>query len=159
MNARIQVEHPVTEAITGVDIVEQQLLLADDQPLGLTQETVRIDGHAIEVRINAEDWLQDFRPAPGRVTQACWPAGEGIRVDTHIGTGSVIPPFYDSLIGKLIVLGANRNEAVAKLTSALAVLDIQGIATTASLHRRIVSEPRFVQGAVDTQFFQSMAHV
>jgi acetyl-CoA carboxylase, biotin carboxylase subunit len=159
MNARIQVEHPVTEAITGVDLVEQQLLLADGQPLALSQEAVRINGHAIEVRINAEDWLQDFRPAPGRVTRACWPVGEGIRVDTHIGTGSVIPPFYDSLIGKLIVLGANRDETVAKLSSALAVLDIQGIATTASLHRRIVSEPKFVHGAVDTQFFQSMAHV
>ena len=159
MNARIQVEHPVTEAITDVDLVEQQLLIADDQPLGLTQETVRLNGHAIEVRLNAEDWLQDFRPSPGRVTQAHWPAGKGIRVDSHVAAGSVIPPFYDSLIGKLIAYGAHRDAALARLRTALGVLDIQGVATTRDLHRQIGSDARFVRGAVDTGFFGELARV
>jgi acetyl-CoA carboxylase biotin carboxylase subunit len=159
MNARIQVEHPVTEAVTAVDIVEQQLLIAEGHPLTLSQETVHINGHAIEIRINAEDWLRDFRPSPGRVSHACWPAGKGIRVDTHIEAGSSVPPFYDSLIGKLIVSGADRDAVVAKLGAALAVLDIGGIATTASLHRLIVNDPKFVRGAVDTRFFEDMVHV
>jgi acetyl-CoA carboxylase biotin carboxylase subunit len=159
MNARIQVEHPVTEAVTGVDLVEQQLQIADGQPLALSQETVHVNGHAIEVRINAEDWLRDFRPSPGQVTQACWPAGKGIRVDTHIEAGCSVPPFYDSLIGKLIVSGANRDEVVAKLGAVLAVVYIRGIATTVNLHRHIVSDPRFVRGAVDTRFFEGMVHV
>jgi acetyl-CoA carboxylase biotin carboxylase subunit len=120
---------------------------------------VRFNGHAIEVRINAEDWRQDFRPSPGRVTRACWPAGKGIRVDTHIAAGSSIPPFYDSLIGKLIVFGVDRDDVVARLSSALAVLDIEGVATTVNLHRHIVADPRFVRGAVDTRFFEGMAHV
>jgi acetyl-CoA carboxylase biotin carboxylase subunit len=159
MNARIQVEHPVTETISGVDLVEQQLLVADGQKLGLSQETLCFNGHAIEVRINAEEWRKDFRPSPGLVSQARWPAGTGIRVDTHIASGCVIPPFYDSLIGKLIVCGDSRDEAVAKLNSALAVLDIQGVATTVDLHRQIVKDPRFMQGGVDTRFFAGLSHV
>jgi acetyl-CoA carboxylase biotin carboxylase subunit len=159
MNARIQVEHPVTEAITGVDLVEQQLLVADGQALGLTQDTVCFNGHAIEVRINAEAWRNDFRPSPGRVTRARWPAGDAIRVDTHIASGGVVPPFYDSLMGKLIVAGATRDVAVARLGAALALLDLQGVETTVDLHRRIVGDPRFAQGAVDTRFFEEMTHV
>jgi acetyl-CoA carboxylase biotin carboxylase subunit len=158
MNARIQVEHPVTEAVTGVDLIEQQLLVADGQKLALTQEFVKFNGHAIEVRINAEDWTKDFQPSPGRVTHARWPAGPKIRVDTHIGAGGMVPPFYDSLIGKLIVSGATRDEAVARLREALEVLDIGGIATTAPLHRRIVEDARFVKGEVDTRFFEGLAH-
>jgi acetyl-CoA carboxylase biotin carboxylase subunit len=158
MNARIQVEHPVTEAVTGVDLIEQQLLIADGQKLTLEQRFVEISGHAIEVRINAEDWEKNFQPSPGRVTQARWPAGPGIRVDTHIGAGGMVPPFYDSLIGKLIVFGADRAAALRTLRAALAVLDIQGIATTAPLHRRIVEHPRFIKGDVDTRFFEALAH-
>ena len=154
MNARIQVEHPVTEAVTGTDLIEQQLLIADGQPLPLAQKNVHLMGHAIEVRINAEDWRQNFRPSPGWVTHARWPVGRGIRVDTHIASGGVVPPFYDSLLGKLIVAGKNRDETVARLSSALASLHIEGIATTADLHRRIVADRRFRQGGVDTRFFE-----
>jgi acetyl-CoA carboxylase biotin carboxylase subunit len=158
MNARIQVEHPVTEAVTGFDLIEQQLLIADGQRLTLEQGFIEFSGHAIEVRINAEDWTQDFRPSPGRVAQARWPAGPGIRVDTHIAAGGMVPPFYDSLIGKLIVHGGDRAEAVARLRGALAALDIAGIATTAPLHRRIVDDARFIKGEVDTRFFEGLAH-
>ena len=157
MNARIQVEHPVTEAVTGLDLIEQQLLIADGQKLGLTQEDVEIYGHAIEVRINAEDWEHDFRPSPGRIRAARWPAGPGVRVDTHVANGGVVPPYYDSLIGKLIVSGRDRAEAVARLSSALARLEIEGIATTTNLHRQIVKDSRFIRGDVDTRFFEGLA--
>lgn len=157
LNARIQVEHPVTEAITGVDLVEQQLLVAMGKPLALTQAMVRPSGHAIEVRINAEDPDADFRPSPGRTTQAAWPAGEGVRVDTHIGVGGEVPPFYDSLMGKLIVHGATREQAVARLATALGALHINGLPTTAPLHRRILADPRFIAGGVDTGFLTGLA--
>jgi acetyl-CoA carboxylase biotin carboxylase subunit len=155
MNARIQVEHPVTEAVTGVDLVEQQLLLADGHRLALGD--VKITGHAIETRINAEDWTRDFRPSPGTVTRAAWPAGPGLRVDSHIADGGEVPPFYDSLIGKLIAHGGDRAAALARLTAALDALRIEGVATTAGLHRAIVADPRFVAGGVDTRFFEGMA--
>lgn len=157
LNARIQVEHPVTEAITGVDLVEQQLLVASGKPLSLTQAMVRPVGHAIEVRINAEDPDADFRPSPGRATRAAWPAGEGVRVDTHIGTGGEVPPFYDSLMGKLIVHGQTREQAVERLGKALASLHIEGLPTTTPLHRRIVADPRFIAGGVDTGFLNGLA--
>jgi len=157
MNARIQVEHPVTEAVTGIDLIEQQLLIADGQRLSLTQDMVDMDGHAIEVRINAEDWTQDFRPAPGRATEVRWPAGPGIRVDSHMANGQVVPPFYDSLVGKLIAHGATRAEAVARLTAALDALVITGFATTTGLHQHIVRDPRFGAGGVDTGFFEGLA--
>lgn len=157
MNARIQVEHPVTEAITGVDLIEQQLLIADGQPLGLTQDSIRPRGHAIEVRINAEDWQAGFRPSPGMVTRAAWPAGVGIRVDTHMPSGGHVPPFYDSLIGKLIVSGATRAQAIDRLRKALDVLTIEGVKTTTGLHRLIVRDERFIAGGVDTRFFGAFA--
>lgn len=158
MNARIQVEHPVTEAITGVDLIEQQILIADGHPLGLQQEHIRFTGHAIEMRINAEDTSQDFRPSPGTVQRAGWPSGAGIRIDTHMSSGAVVPPYYDSLLGKLIVSGSTREAAVARLTQALETLDIQGVDTTASLHRRIVADARFITGGVDTRFFEGLTH-
>jgi acetyl-CoA carboxylase biotin carboxylase subunit len=156
MNARIQVEHPVTEAVTGIDLIEQQLLIADGQPLGLTQNLVDIFGHAIEMRINAEDPEKNFQPSPGRVKTAAWPAGPGIRVDTHIGAGGIVPPFYDSLIGKLIVFGKDRAESVSRLQAALATLDIEGITTTTGLHRRIAADTRFIKGEADTRFFEGL---
>lgn len=158
MNARIQVEHPVTEKITGVDLVEQQLLIADGNRLTLTQDMVQANGHAIEVRINAESWADDFRPSPGIATHVAWPTGAGVRVDTHMPRGGVVPPFYDSLVGKLIVRGATRDEAVSRLTAALDVLNIEGISTTADLHRAIVRDPRFQAGGVDTRFFEGLTH-
>ena len=157
MNARIQVEHPVTEAVTGIDLVEQQLLIASGAPLGLSQETIALGGHAIEARINAEDWRRDFRPSPGTVRRAAWPAGPGIRVDSHIAAGGKVPPLYDSLLGKLIVSGADRAEAVARLRAALDTLEIEGVETTAGLHRAIAADPRFIAGGVDTRFFEGFA--
>jgi acetyl-CoA carboxylase, biotin carboxylase subunit len=158
MNARIQVEHPVTEAITTIDLIEQQLLIADGQPLGLTQAMIKPVGHAIEVRINAEDPDNDFRPSPGTVTRAAWPTGEGVRVDTHMANGGTVPPYYDSLIGKLIVHGPTRAIAIERLGAALDRLYIEGVTTTASLHRRILADPRFRSGGVDTRFFEGLAH-
>jgi acetyl-CoA carboxylase biotin carboxylase subunit len=156
MNARIQVEHPVTEAITGFDLVEQQLLIADGLPLGILQEDVHFSGHAIEVRINAEDWTQDFRPSPGTVTEAGWPAGSNIRVDTHIEAGDSVPPYYDSLMGKLIVSGVDRPACIANMAAALEALKIEGVTTTAPMHRAIMADPRFAAGAVDTRFFEGL---
>ncbi|MCX7282960.1 MAG: ATP-grasp domain-containing protein [Novosphingobium sp.] len=156
LNARIQVEHPVTEAITGVDLVEQQLLVAMGKPLTLTQPMIRPTGHAIDVRINADDPAADFRPSPGRAIRAAWPAGEGIRVDTHIGQNGEVPPFYDSLMGKLIVHAPTREQAVERLARALQALHIEGLPTTAPLHRRIVADPRFVAGGVDTGFLAGL---
>ena len=158
MNPRIQVEHPVTEAVTGIDLVEQQLLIAAGEPLGLSQETIALDGHAIEARINAEEWRHDFRPSPGTIRRAAWPAGPGIRVDSHIAAGGKVPPLYDSLIGKLIVSGRNRAEAVARLRAALDALEIEGVETTTGLHRAIASDPRFTAGAVDSRFFEGFSH-
>ena len=158
MNARIQVEHPVTEAITGVDLIEQQLLIADGQPLGLRQDQMTIIGHAIEVRINAEDWSADFRPSPGKVISARWPAGRFLRIDTHIGSGEVVSPHYDSLLGKLIASGSDRAVAVGRLRDALASLEITGVKTTADLHRAIVADQRFIDARVTTRFFEGLQH-
>jgi acetyl-CoA carboxylase biotin carboxylase subunit len=157
LNARIQVEHPVTEAITGVDLVEQQLLVAMGKSLSLTQAMVRPRGAAIEVRINAEDPDAEFRPSPGRVTRAAWPAGPGVRIDTHIAAGGEVPPFYDSLMGKLIVHGTTREQAVERLRAALGDLAIEGLPTTAPLHRRIAADPRFAAGGVDTNFLAGLS--
>jgi acetyl-CoA carboxylase, biotin carboxylase subunit len=157
MNARIQVEHPVTEAITGVDLIEQQILIAGGAALSLAQDMVQPEGHAIEVRINAENWRADFRPSPGSVTRAIWPAGPGIRVDTHMASGGEVPPYYDSLIGKLIVFGANRADAVKQLGAALERLTIEGVDTTCDMHRAISADPRFIAGGVDTGFFEGLA--
>jgi acetyl-CoA carboxylase biotin carboxylase subunit len=161
MNARIQVEHPVTEMITGVDLIEQQLLIAGGAKLSLTQDMVQAGlesgGHAIEVRINAENWRADFRPSPGTVTRAAWPAGPGIRVDTHMTSGGEVTPYYDSLIGKLIVYGNTRAEAVQKLGGALEQLSIEGVDTTRDLHRAIAADTRFIAGGVDTRFFEGLA--
>ncbi len=157
MNARLQVEHPVTEAITGIDLVEQQLLIADGLPLSITQGMVTFTGHAIEVRINAEDWRQDFQPCPGAVHRAAWPVGTNIRVDTHIATGSTVPAYYDSLMGKIIVSGATRADACAILSAALRALRIEGVASTAALHQIIAGDDRFKRGAVDTGFFAGLA--
>ncbi len=156
MNARIQVEHPVTEEITGIDLIEQQLLIADGQPLGLTQAMIRPHGTAIEVRLNAEDPAADFRPSPGTIARAAWPAGPGIRVDTHIASGGEIPHYYDSLIGKLIARGGTRGQAVERMTAALDAITLDGVATTAPLHRRILADPRFRAGAVDTRFLEGL---
>ena len=152
MNARIQVEHPVTEAICGLDLVEEQIAVAEGRKLRWRQEEVKFFGHAIECRINAEDWEHDFCPSPGKVMHAVFPAGQGIRMDTHIQAGSRVPPFYDSLLGKLIIHGADRNAALRKMRRALASLEITGVSTNLLLHAELMREGEFARGGVNTSF-------
>jgi acetyl-CoA carboxylase biotin carboxylase subunit len=150
VNARIQVEHPVTEAIYGVDLVAEQIALAEGRPVRPWLVTATPAGHAIECRINAEDWTRDFRPSPGTVTEAVFPAGDGIRVDTHVQAGTRIPPYYDSLLAKLIVHGADRNEALRRLRRALARCRIGGVPTNLPMYAELVTRPEFVRGGVNT---------
>lgn len=152
MNARIQVEHPVTEEVTGLDLVAEQLSVAEGRSLRLVQAQVPTDGHAIECRLNAEDWARGFRPSPGTVERATFPAGPGFRVDTHVQAGAAIPPYYDSLAAKLIVHGRDRADAVARLRAALACCRVDGVATNLPLHRAIAADPCFGAGAADTAF-------
>jgi acetyl-CoA carboxylase biotin carboxylase subunit len=154
MNARIQVEHPVTEAITGIDLVAEQIWIAEGNPLRQSQDDIRLTGHAIECRINAEDWTDGFRPSPGTVTAAVVPAGPGIRVDTHVQPGSAVPPWYDSLLAKLIVSGRDRAEALARLHTALGRCEIGGVATTLGLHEKLTASHEFEAGGVDTAFLE-----
>ena len=152
VNARIQVEHPVTEAVTGLDLVAEQIAVAEGRRLRLSQASVRLDGHAIECRINAEDPAAGFRPSPGTVTSAVFPAGPGIRVDTHIQAGSAVPPQYDSLLAKLVVSGASRAEALDRLRGALARCEIGGVATTLPVHAALAADGDFAAGGVGTEF-------
>jgi acetyl-CoA carboxylase, biotin carboxylase subunit len=153
MNARIQVEHPVTEAVTGLDIVAEQIAITEERPLALSQADVAISGHALECRINAEDTTRDFRPSPGIVRSARFPAGPDVRVDTHIEAGSSVPPFYDSLLAKIIVHAADRARALERMRTALAGLRIEGVHTNTSMHAALLREPEFLRGGVDTAFF------
>jgi acetyl-CoA carboxylase, biotin carboxylase subunit len=153
MNTRVQVEHPVTELITGVDIVKAQLLIADGQPLAYRQDDIRILGHAIECRLNAED-PDTFAPSPGTLTRYHAPGGPGIRVDSHLYTGYRVPPNYDSMIGKLIAHGETREVAIARMRGALAELVVEGIKTNAPLHRRILGDARFVVGGADIHYLE-----
>lgn len=154
MNARIQVEHPVTEAVTGVDLVAEQIAVAEGSGLRHVQSDIRCDGWAIECRVNAEDPAQDFHPSPGTVTEASWPVGDGIRVDTHITAGSRVPPFYDSLMGKIIAHGSDRPSAIAKLQRAIAATRLRGVATNLAFHAAVLAHPEFLAGGVDTSFVQ-----
>ena len=145
MNTRLQVEHPVTEMLCGVDLVKEQLRVAAGEPLGYTQEEIRFSGHAIECRITAED-PETFAPSPGRVDMYHAPGGLGVRVDSALYSGYVVPPHYDSLVAKLVVHGATRAEAIARLKRALAEMVVSGIRTTLPLHQRIVADPEFQSG-------------
>jgi acetyl-CoA carboxylase biotin carboxylase subunit len=153
MNARIQVEHPVTEAITGIDLVAEQIALAEGRPLRLRQSDVRFAGHAIECRINAEDPAHEFRPSPGTISAALFPAGNGIRVDTHVEAGARVPPFYDSLLAKIIAHDTSRERCLDQLQRALASCSITGVDTNLTMHQRILAGPEFRRGGVDTSFF------
>ena len=154
MNARIQVEHPVTEMITGLDLVAEQLAVAEGLPLRIRQEDVVLTGHAVECRINAEDWTAGFRPSPGRIDRVVLPVGDGLRVDTHVQGGSVVPPYYDSLLAKLIVHGTDRGDALARARAALDLLRIEGVTTTVPVHQALLADPEFSAGGVDTAFFE-----
>jgi len=153
MNARIQVEHPVTEAITGLDLVAEQIAVAEGRPLRLSQDDVRFTGAAVEFRINAEDCAHDFRPSPGMVGAAEFPAGAGVRVDTHIEAGSIVPPFYDSLLAKIIVHGNDRPDALTHGKAALASCRIEGVHTNLAVHRAILDDAEFRAGGVATNWF------
>jgi len=154
MNTRIQVEHPVTEVVTGVDLIAEQLRIAGGEPISVSQEQIRLTGHAIEVRINAEDPAHNFRPAPGRITGWLPPGGPGVRVDSHVYTGYEIPPFYDSLIGKLIVWGVDRDHALRRLRRVLTECAITGIPTTIDFHLALLDRPEFQRGDVHTKFVE-----
>jgi acetyl-CoA carboxylase biotin carboxylase subunit len=154
MNTRVQVEHPVTELVTGVDIVKSQIRVARGEPLMLAQDDVRHTGHALELRINAEDPLRDFAPSPGVVRELRMPGGPGVRVDSHLFEGYRIPPYYDSLIAKLITWGQDRDEAIARMRRALAETRIEGVHTTLAFHARLLDDERFRSGCVDTRFVE-----
>jgi acetyl-CoA carboxylase biotin carboxylase subunit len=153
MNTRLQVEHPITEAVTGVDLVELQLRSAAGEVIDTLP--VQQTGHAIELRVCAEDPDKRFFPSPGTVTLATWPTGEGIRIDAGVETGSVVPPFYDSLLAKVIGHGATRAEAIARLQAALAVTVVEGVKTNISLHQRVLASEAFVAGDTDTSFIET----
>ena len=152
MNARIQVEHPLTEVVTGVDLVAEQIGVAEGRGMSLEQSEVRWEGCAIECRINAEDPANDFRPAPGRIRTAIWPSGEGLRVDTHIVSGSSISPFYDSLLAKIIAYGPDRPSVLERLRSAISQTKIEGVANNLSFHAAVLADREFLRGRVDTSY-------
>jgi len=152
MNARIQVEHPVTEAVTGVDLIAEQLAIASGQGLRLSQADVRPRGCAIECRVNAEDPARDFQPSPGRVSEVAWPSGAGIRVDTYIGSGSVVPPFYDSLMAKIIAHAPDRASALQRLRAGIGSARVAGVASNLPFHARVLDDAEFQAGGVDTGF-------
>ncbi len=154
MNTRIQVEHPVTEMVTGVDLVREMISVAGGAKLSVTQDDIALRGHAIECRINAEDPGQDFRPSPGTVTALTVPGGPGVRFDTMLYPGYTVPPFYDSLLGKLVVWDRDRATALARMRRALAEIEIAGVPTTIGLHRALAESPALTQGAVHTRWLE-----
>lgn len=156
VNARIQVEHPVSEMISGFDLVQEQLRIAGGAELSVKQDQVKLSGHAIECRINAEDASRDFLPSPGQITRWYKPEGDGIRLDSHMSEGAVIPPFYDSMVGKLIVHGATRADAILKLTGALNEFVVEGVPTTIPLHRAIVAHPDFAENRIHTRWLEQV---
>ena len=155
MNTRLQVEHPITEAITGIDLVREQIKVASGSRLSFTQDDVRFQGHSIECRINAED-PRTFRPSPGKITDYHTPGGAGVRVDSGVFAGYTVPPHYDSLVAKLIVHGSSRNECLMRLKRALGEYVIGGIDTTIPLHQRLMTEPAFLDGRYDIHWLEGL---
>lgn len=156
MNTRIQVEHPVTEMVTGIDLVKQQLQIAAGEPLPLRQDEIRFQGHAIECRLNAEDHTRAFRPCPGLVTSFLPPGGPGVRIDSHLRSGYEIPPYYDSLVAKLICWGRDREEARVRVARALQEIRIDGVHTTVPFHRSLIDTPQFRLGRINTRFVNDL---
>lgn len=153
VNTRIQVEHPITEMVTGVDLIKEQIRLAAGHPLSIRQQDVVLTGHSLECRINAED-PEKFTPSPGAITKYSPPGGFGIRVDSAMESGSIVVPYYDSMIAKLITHGRDRQESVARMKRALGEFIIEGIKTTIPLHRGILDDPDFQKGHVSTTFLE-----
>src|SRR5438874_3390306 len=156
VNKRIQVEHPITEEVSGVDLVKQQILIAMGEPMKLSQNDVTFKGHAIECRINAEDPFDDFRPCPGRIEMYYQPGGRGVRVDSHVYAGYTIPSTYDSLIAKLITYGKDRREAMEKMSRALGEYMITGVKTTIPFEQAILQDPNFRRGVYSTSFVNQL---
>ncbi len=156
VNKRIQVEHPITEEVTGIDLVRQQIMIAMGEPLRIAQSDVHVKGHAIECRINAEDPFDDFRPSPGRIEMYYSPGGRGVRVDSHAYAGYMIPPHYDSMIGKLITFGKDRREAMDKMSRALSEYMITGVKTTIPFEMAILQDPNFRRGVYSTNFIEQL---
>lgn len=156
MNTRIQVEHPVTEWVTGVDLVKEQIRIASGMPLSFRQKDIHITGHAIECRINAENPSKGFRPSPGTITDMYFPGGKGIRIDSAVYSGYTIPPYYDSMIAKVIVWAKNRTEAIRKMQSALGEVIIEGIDTNVDYQYEILENPDFLSGNTDVEFIERM---
>ena len=156
MNKRIQVEHPVTEEVTGVDLVQQQILIAMGEPLRISQGDIKQIGHSVECRINAEDPFGDFRPSPGRIDMLFTPGGRGVRWDSHVYAGYTIPPYYDSMIGKLITYGKDRRDAMNKMSRALSEFMITGIKTTIPFQQAILQDPDFRRGVYTTHFISRL---
>ncbi len=154
VNARVQVEHPVTELVTGIDIVQQQVLLAQGEKLTLKQDDIHLNGWSLECRINAADPDDNFMPSPGDITDLILPAGPGVRIDTHIFNPYHISPFYDSLIGKLVVWAADRRMAIKRMQRALAEFQIEGIKTTIPFHQQVLADEDFNRGNIDTHFLE-----
>ncbi len=155
MNARIQVEHPITEMVTGIDLLKEQIKIAAGERLKLTQDNVQLTGHAVECRINAEDPDNNFMPCPGRIEQVIFPGGPGVRVDSHVYPGYFISPYYDSMICKIITHGKDRHEAIVKMRRALAECTISPLKTTTSLHQAILETPKFLRGKYSTSFIET----
>lgn len=156
MNTRIQVEHPVTEWVTGIDLIKEQIKIADGQKLSFTQEDIKITGHAIECRINAENPKKNFRPSPGTITDMYLPGGKGVRIDAAIYSGYTVTPYYDSMLAKLIVHAENRKEAILKMRSALGEVIIEGIDTNVDYQYEILHHPDFESGDIDIEFIEKM---
>lgn len=156
MNTRIQVEHPVTEAVTGLDLIQLQIQVASGIPLSITQENIKLTGHAIECRINAESPAKNFMPAPGKVTALHFPGGYGVRVDSALYSGYAIPPLYDSMIAKVIVHGKDRHEAIQRMKAALDEMVILGIETNAAFQYTILNHPVFESGSTTTGFLEEL---
>jgi acetyl-CoA carboxylase, biotin carboxylase subunit len=153
MNTRVQVEHPVTECVSGVDIVRTQIMVAAGEPLPFTQKNIKNEGHAIEVRLNAED-PYNFTPSPGKITLWHAPGGPGVRVDSHVYSNYTVPPYYDSMIGKIIVYGGTREIALARMRTALAETVIEGIKTNIPLHKELMNDLRFIQGGTNIHYLE-----
>ena len=153
MNTRLQVEHPISEMVCGIDLVREQIKVAAGMPLAYTQDQIKINGHAIECRITAEN-PETFMPTPGQITDYHAPGGLGIRVDSQLYSGYRVPPYYDSLVSKLIAHGANRNECLMRMRRALDEYVIGGISTTIPLHQKIIAQKRFIDGDYDIHWLE-----
>ena len=153
MNTRIQVEHTITEMITGLDLVQQQLRIAAGEKFTLRQRDIHLRGHAIECRINAEDPYK-FTPSPGRITNWHTPGGPGVRMDSHVFTGYTVPPYYDSMIAKLITYGDDRHQAIMRMDIALSEMIVEGVHTNIPLHRELMQDARFVEGGTSIHYLE-----